>query len=159
MKTLSIGILLASACIAGWAQAPAGRGEIERGRYLVTIGGCNDCHTPGWGPTGGKVPEQEWLVGDKVGFSGPWGTTYPANLRLLMQGMTQAQWVQSASTRQLRPPMPWFNLHAMTPEDLAAIYAFVHALGPRGEAAPAYLPPGQKPAGPAILFPAPPAAQ
>ena len=48
-----------------------------RGRYLVQIGGCNDCHTPGYAMSGGKVPEKQWLTGDAVGWNGPWGTTYP----------------------------------------------------------------------------------
>jgi hypothetical protein len=31
--------------------------QIERGRYLVKITGCNDCHTPGYIQNAGKVPE------------------------------------------------------------------------------------------------------
>ncbi|MEJ2396973.1 MAG: cytochrome C, partial [Gammaproteobacteria bacterium] len=30
---------------------------LERGRYLVRIGGCNDCHTAGYAESGGKTPE------------------------------------------------------------------------------------------------------
>lgn len=30
---------------------------IERGRYVVTIGSCNDCHTPGYAQSGGQAPE------------------------------------------------------------------------------------------------------
>ena len=55
--------------------------QIERGRYLVKISGCNDCHTAGYAMTGGNIPESQWLMGDKLGWRGPWGTTYPANLR------------------------------------------------------------------------------
>lgn len=156
MKDVCMALLLGCLAAAGQAQAQDGKSEIERGRYIARVGGCNDCHTPGYGMSGGKVPDQEWLVGDKVGFSGPWGTTYPANLRLLVQGMSKAQWVETVSTRQYRPPMPWFNLHAMTREDQEALYTFIRSLGPKGDPAPAYLPPGQKPAGPAIVFPAPP---
>ena len=58
---------------------------IERGRYLVKIAGCNDCHTPGYAQAGGSVPENKWLMGDTLGYQGPWGTTYPVNLRLYMQ--------------------------------------------------------------------------
>ena len=38
---------------------------------------------------GPAVPLQEWLTGVPVGFQGPWGTTYAANLRgnlLLVHG-------------------------------------------------------------------------
>jgi hypothetical protein len=52
--------------------------------------------------------------------------------------------------------MPWFALRDMDKEDLRAIYRFVRHLGPAGSPAPAYLPPGQAPAGPAVLFPGPP---
>ena len=30
------------------AAGLANAAQLERGRYLVEIGGCNDCHTPGY---------------------------------------------------------------------------------------------------------------
>jgi mono/diheme cytochrome c family protein len=129
---------------------------IERGRYLVKISGCNDCHTPGYPESGGKVPEKQWLVGHQVGWQGPWGTTYPSNLRLSMQNRTEDEWVKMARSVELRPPMPWFTLRDMSTQDLRAVYQFVRYLGPTGEPAPAYLPPGQEAKGPAIRFPPPP---
>ena len=129
---------------------------VQRGRYLAKVAGCNDCHTPGYAMTGGKVPESQWLIGDKLGWRGPWGTTYPINLRLYMRDMTEAKWVQTAKTKESRPPMPWFALHDMTEQDLKAIYHFVRALGPAGEPAPVYLPPGKEPPPPYVQFPAPP---
>ncbi|SRR6266498_686276 len=36
--------------------------ETERGRYVVAISGCNDCHTPGFLLNGGKTPEKDWLA-------------------------------------------------------------------------------------------------
>src|SRR5690242_6443291 len=113
----------------------------DHGRYLVTIGGCNDCHTPGYAMSGGKVDEKQWLTGDSLGWRGPWGTTYPVNLRQYMQTMSEKEWVAKAKKLETRPPMPWFALHAMTDNDLRAIYRFVRALGPAGEPAPAYVPP------------------
>jgi mono/diheme cytochrome c family protein len=135
------------------AGAPAKNPQIERGRYLVKITGCNDCHTPGYAPKAGEVDEKLWLTGDKLGWSGPWGTTYPVNLRLMLAGMSQEQWVRHARTMTPRPPMPWFNLRQMTDADLQAIYAYTRSLGPAGEPAPAFVPPGTKPAGPVIQFP------
>jgi len=129
---------------------------VGRGRYLVSIAGCNDCHTPNYPPSGGKVPEAQWLTGESLGWSGPWGTTYPTNLRLYMQDLTEEQWVKKAKTLQARPPMPWFNVRAMSTSDLRAIYRYVRHLGPAGQPAPAYVPPGQEPKGPAVRFPAPP---
>ena len=80
--------------------------QIERGKYLVTIGGCHDCHTP-WIAGKNGVPEpdmsralsghpatfpitkQAKLDGDRWGyagaatntaFSGAWGVSFAANL-------------------------------------------------------------------------------
>jgi mono/diheme cytochrome c family protein len=113
----------------------------ERGRYLVQIGGCNDCHTPHYPETGGKVREQDWLVGNDVGFQGPWGTTYPANLRVLVQHLSEEQWL-SFARREMRPPMPWFTLRDMNDADLRAVYRYIDNLGPKGAIAPDYVPPG-----------------
>jgi len=131
--------------------------EAKRGKYLVQIGGCNDCHTPGYAFSGGKVDEKNWLIGDTLGWRGPWGTTYPTNLRLVAQNMNEAQWMARARS-ELRPPMPWFNLRAMSDGDLKAIYAYLRHLGPAGIAAPAYLSPDKAPTLPFVQFPSPPPA-
>lgn len=80
--------------------------QIEYGKYLVTIGGCNDCHTP-WkmGPNGPE-PDQTRLLsghpqnepypiwtpadaqrnaimlvnGTNTAWAGPWGVSFTANL-------------------------------------------------------------------------------
>ena len=163
MKARSLVLAVAAAaamCSVAAAQAqpkskevPPAPGSVDRGRYLVKTSGCNDCHTPGYASSGGKVPEQQWLTGDKVGWSGGWGTTYPPNLRLALARMTEKQWVDFAHHTQMRPPMPWFALRDMTADDLRAIYRFVRYLGPAGEPAPAYVPPGQAVEGPVIRFP------
>jgi mono/diheme cytochrome c family protein len=130
--------------------------QVQRGRYLVKVTGCNDCHTAGYAVSGGKVPEAQWLTGDRLGWSGPWGTTYPANLRLYMAPMTEKGWVQAAKSMKTRPPMPWFALHDMTEQDLKAIYRYVAWLGPAGEMAPTYVPPGKTPLTPVVQFPSAP---
>jgi hypothetical protein len=78
---------------------------VERGKYLVTVGGCNDCHTPfvmtehGPAPDMTRMlsghpesspmpppptlPEGPWLwVGGatNTAFAGPWGVSYAFNL-------------------------------------------------------------------------------
>src|SRR5262245_56939618 len=133
--------------------------QIERGRYVVKIGGCNECHTAGYATAGGKIPESQWLTGGKLGFRGEWGTTYPTNLRLFINSLTQDQWVQVAKVVQTRPPMPWWILHDMNERDLKAMYAYVKWLGPPGETAPGYVPPETEPVGPVVQFPAPPMKQ
>lgn len=50
------------------------KNRIEKGRRLVRIAGCNDCHTPGYSQMEGNLPEKDWLLGSDVGFKGPWGT-------------------------------------------------------------------------------------
>lgn len=132
------------------------RKAIERGRYLVEIGGCNDCHTAGYAFSGGKVPEKQWLTGDSLGWQGPWGTTYAPNLRLSMAKMSESEWVKFARTQELRPPMPWWSLRAMTTADLRALYRYVKTLQPVGDPAPAFVPPGQEAKGPVVKFPPPP---
>lgn len=123
----------------------------ERGRYLVTIGGCNDCHSPDGFQKGPTVPLHDWLTGMPVGFQGPWGTTYPPNLRLFINGLSESQWLEEARKERM-PPMPWLSLRAMSDADLKAIYAFVRSLGPAGVAAPAYVAPGGKVTTPYIVF-------
>jgi mono/diheme cytochrome c family protein len=97
----------AAACMkpAADSEASAARARVERGRYLVTIGGCNDCHTPlKMGPkgpepdmarmlsghpesfpiTGGTAASSPaWLMtmaASGTAFSGPWGVSFAANL-------------------------------------------------------------------------------
>lgn len=125
---------------------------VERGRYLARTAGCNDCHTAGYALSGGQVAEQQWLTGDALGWQGPWGTTYPINVRLFMQNLTAEQWLQVARN-PARPPMPWFALRDMTDRDLLALYHFVRHLGPAGKPAPEYVPPGQQVKTPVVKFP------
>lgn len=147
-------LLFAFAFVAFPVQAQkADDAAIKRGRYLVQIGGCNDCHTPAYPPKGGDVPEAEWLTGEALGWRGPWGTTYATNLRLYMQDLTEEQWIKKAKSLNARPPMPWFNVRAMTTDDLRAMYRYIRHLGPAGKPAPAYLPPGKKPRQPYVQFP------
>jgi mono/diheme cytochrome c family protein len=100
-------LLGAAACTtpAPSGEANATRDRVERGKYLVTIGGCNDCHTPlKMGPkgpepdmarmlsghpesfpiTGGTAaPSAAWLMtmaASGTAFSGPWGVSFAANL-------------------------------------------------------------------------------
>lgn len=140
------------------AAAPA-KGVVEHGRYLSKIAGCNDCHTPGYLMSEGKIPEKLWLTGDSFGWRGPWGTTYATNLRTRIQELTEDQWVSYSRTLKARPPMPWFTLNEMKEQDLRALYQFIRHLGPGGQPAPAFVPPDQEPKPPFALFPPPPPAK
>jgi mono/diheme cytochrome c family protein len=132
---------------------------LAKGEYLVKVGGCNDCHTPDYAPSGGKTPKEQWLTGSNQGFMGPWGTTYATNLRLNLSKMSEAQWLVYSSSFHTRPPMPDFTVRELSEEDRRALYRFIASLGPTGQPAPAYLPPGQRPPPPyfQLVLPAAPA--
>jgi mono/diheme cytochrome c family protein len=133
------------------APAQVDAGSVARGRYLVAISGCNDCHTAGYSETGGKVPQTDWLLGQPVGFRGPWGVSYPANLRLTVQSMTEVEWLRFARVERL-PPMPWFALRDMNDDDLRSLYRFVRSLGAKGQRMPAALSPNANVGTPYIEF-------
>jgi cytochrome c1 len=136
------------------ALAPAARADeasIERGIYVTLIAGCNDCHTAGYRQSSGTTPQAEWLKGTSLGSQGPWGTTYPTNLRLYMAALTEDQWVENARTLKARPVMPWFNIRAMTETDQRSVYRFIRSLGAPGDPAPDYVPPGGMPKTPFVV--------
>jgi mono/diheme cytochrome c family protein len=158
--TLALSYTANAADAAKAASKSPSKRQLERGRYLVMIGGCNDCHTDGYAPSGGNVPERDWLLGSgALGFRGPWGTTYAPNLRLTASTMTEAEWVKYAKSLKTRPPMPWFNLNAMVEADLRAMYRFIASLGAVGRPAQTYLTPDKQPTPPYIQWPAPPKSQ
>jgi len=136
-------LVLAVATFGAQAQASA---QIERGRYMVLTGHCNNCHTAGYAPKEGNVPEKDWLLGSgPLGWRGPWGTTYASNLRLNVRDMSEEQWVNYMKTLKARPPMPNWSIKATTEPDLRAMYQYIKQLGPAGEPAGQYLPPGVEP--------------
>lgn len=147
--------VLANACSPqerGPAQEPArpyvlAASEIEAGRHLVLVGGCNDCHTAGFAQTAGQIPESDWLKGSSEGNYGPWGTTYASNLRLVAARMSAEDWATMLQTREGLPPMPWVLMREYDPRDLRAIHAYIRSLGDPGEAVPAAIPPGAPPQG------------
>jgi mono/diheme cytochrome c family protein len=140
-----------------WTTASAAEPDamVKHGRYLAQIAGCNDCHTPGYMESAGQVDEKLWLTGSSLGWHGPWGTTYPPNLRLVAQMLTEDQWVVHARTPR-RPPMPWFALRDMTDHDVRSLYQYLRFMGPAGEPAPPALDPGVQPPEPVFRAPPPP---
>ena len=116
------------------------------GAYLTVVGGCNDCHTANWAETNGQVPPAQQLTGTSLGYRGPWGTSYAANLRLVAARVPEDRWVEILTTADGghgRPPMPWMNTAQMADRDLRAIYRYIHSLGPAGERTPRAVPPGR----------------
>lgn len=141
------------------AQVASAEGQIERGRYLVSVIGCGDCHTPG--SLAGQPDVSKALSGSEIGFAGPppapgvsGGVVYPSNLtsdketglgawsdaeilRALREG-------KSRDGRPLAPVMPWPNYVHLTESDAKAIVVYLRSLAPINHAVPAPVPPGQK---------------
>ena len=132
--------------------------SIARGRYLVAFGACNDCHTPGWRESDGNVPVSKWMTGSTLGFRGPWGTVYPANVRERFSEVSESAWLAMVRTRAGHPPMTWQDLRALSLDDRRAIYAFIRSLGKDGPPSLASVPPEREPLTPyvTIVAPAPP---
>ncbi len=157
------GALVISAAVTGLLLTGAGAATtphvaaddpISAGRFLVNYGGCNDCHTSGQLEGQPLPPESGRLEGSAVGFMGPWGVSYPPNLRLAVSTMTSAQFTALiANPGPLgKPPMPWPALQSLSQGDQLAIYAYLHSLGPAGTMTPADVPPGGEPTTPYIRF-------
>jgi len=89
MQTTTRTILTGLACLvtarASWAEPKKAKSsqKVERGRYLVTLGGCNDCHTP-WvfnKELGMPVPDMSrMLSGHPEGAPDPGGTVAPTDI-------------------------------------------------------------------------------
>lgn len=159
MKILRVVVTVSLLCLStasGYVLADENTELIAQGRYMAKMGGCNDCHTAGYLMNEGNIPEAQWLLGDRLGWRGPWGTTYASNLRLLVADLNEEQWMTLARALQTRPPMPWWKLHEMKETDLRGLYHFIRHLGPAGEAAPDYVPPDREPPPPYASFPPPP---
>ncbi len=127
--------------------------QVERGKYLVTLGGCNDCHTPGY--FFGKPDTARFLAGSEIGFEIPGlGVFHGPNL-------TPDQTPASANGRRgdrdcdhqgpapdgrvLAPIMPWHAFASVTPEDAAAIAAFLKSLPTVNNKVPGPFGPNEKP--------------
>jgi len=137
------------------AQAMAGEVSVARGAQVAVTSGCHDCHTAGYAETG-KIDPAVALKGTGLGWQGPWGTTYPANLRLITRDKgSEDAFLQYAKSFQARPPMPYLNVHAMDESDIRALYQYAVSLGDAGDAVPEFVPPGQEPKTPYIVI-APP---
>ncbi len=143
-----------AACFLSLTAAAASASDIsvEEGLRVSITGGCHDCHTDGYAASGGKIDPEVALRGSAVGFNGPWGTTYPANLRLTLGRMSEDAFVDYGHSFKTRPPMPWFGVHAMTDGELRSFYRYVRSLGEPGMPAPEYVEPGATPITPYIVF-------
>lgn len=141
------------------APAFAQQSKIERGKYLVNIGSCHDCHSPKINaqmdldaarplsgrplatppPAQGKNDIRASL--DLTAWSGPWGNSYAANLAPDPETGIGARYTEAAFIKTIRtgkkpegedlaPPMPWTQYRHMTDDDLKAVFAYLRTLKP-----------------------------
>ncbi|MBI3759918.1 MAG: c-type cytochrome [Deltaproteobacteria bacterium] len=117
--------------------ADAADPKVDRGKYLVSLGGCLDCHTPGY--FFGKPDMTRYLGGSEVGFEIPGlGVFHGPNLtpdkETGLGNWTEEQIVIAIQTgkrpdgRILAPIMPWRALADLTKADAQAIAAFLKSL-------------------------------
>ena len=148
------GAVVALACCPTWSQTVADArssgdaAQRERGRYMVVVGHCNNCHTDRYAASSGAVPEPKWLMGNPVGWRGRQGTVYAPNLRLYLQSMDLDTWLLVARNARPRAPMPWWSLRETSDADLAAMYHYIRSLQPVGSPAPDFLAPDKVPSPP-----------
>jgi mono/diheme cytochrome c family protein len=155
--------LLIAACNAT-PPAPTAEERVARGKYLVSIMGCGDCHTPG--SFRGMPDQTKALAGSDVSFFVPgMGYFYPANLTPDATGLGQwseAQIVAAIRTgmrpdgRMLAPAMPWMGFANLTDEDANSIALYLKSLMPIANQVPAPTAADQMPPGPSMAVVAPP---
>jgi mono/diheme cytochrome c family protein len=136
------------------SAATAADPAVERGKYLVNVAGCNDCHTPGYFL--GKSDVARFLGGSEVGFEIPGlGVFHGPNLtpdkETGLGGWTDAQILTALQKgtrpdgRMLAPIMPWHAFANLTPQDAQAIVAFLRSLPPVKNKVPGPFGPNEQP--------------
>ena len=151
---LALAAVITAGVVLDSIEAVAQNAQIERGKYLVTLGGCNDCHTPGY--FFGKPDATRILGGSEVGFEIPGlGVFHGPNLTpdndTGLGKWSMDEIVKAITTghrpdgRVLAPIMPWPALAKLTPEDSRAIVAFLKSLPPVKNKVPGPFGPNEKP--------------
>ena len=151
--------------------------SVERGRYLVSTSACNDCHTP-WKmgaegpepdfarmlsghpqemtlPPAPVLPPGPWIISaaaSMTAWSGPWGTSFTANLtpdpETGLGAWTEEEFVSAIRSgrhmgrgRPILPPMPIQVYSNFDDTDLRSIYAYLRTIPAISNNVPAYEPP------------------
>jgi len=173
-RASSASAVLAAAVLLGMsspaqAQPAAGGAQVERGRYLVTITGCHDCHSPkvqgmtpdltralSGRPSTTQLPSptktEVHASADLTAWAGPWGFSIAANLTPdpatgIGTRYTEASFVTTMRTGKkpngtaVMPPMPSDVYQNMTDDDLKAIFAYLRTIKPIRNAVFAGVPP------------------
>jgi mono/diheme cytochrome c family protein len=149
---VSAALLVAAVVALPSFGARADEAQVERGRYLVNLGGCNDCHTPGY--FFGQPDMARFLGGSDAAFEMPGlgafvGRNITPDKETGIGDWTEEQIVTALQTgvrpdgRILAPIMPWPALANLTDEDVRAIAAFLKSIPPVSNAVPGPFGPGE----------------
>jgi cytochrome c553 len=162
LAALALSVVMAPAPRLRAQASPAPDGVVERGRYLVGITGCHDCHSP---KMAGMKPDPERILSgrpqttkvpskaegevhaseDLTAWTGGWGQSVASNLTPdpatgLGTRYNEAKFIQTMRTGKkpegvaLLPPMPTDVYQNMKDDDLKAIYAYLRTIKPIGNA-------------------------
>lgn len=123
-------------------KSPDKSNTVEYGKYLVTIAGCADCHTPS--VKGEPVQGMSFAGGSPMKL--PWGTVRPANITpdnetgigswrkedFIRRFKTFASdsSMGKVNSNEFNTVMPWSFFAGMTEEDLGAIYDYLRTVKP-----------------------------
>ena len=136
----------------------ANNAQVERGRYLVRITGCHDCHSP---KVQGMTPNLDLALSgrpastqlptetktevhaspDLTAWTGPWGFSVASNLTPepttgIGTRYTETNFIATMRTGKkpngtpIMPPMPSDVYQNMTDDDLKAIFSYLRTLKP-----------------------------
>ncbi|HEY9693600.1 MAG TPA: c-type cytochrome [Oculatellaceae cyanobacterium] len=140
VSVLCLAVVFASNAKVALAKDSASESEVLRGRYLVTITACADCHSPRQTPN-----DPYWLAGYLPGTPGqPFEV---GDLKVFASNITPdldtgiGKWTPQQVFNSMRqgkhnngkflcPPMPWQYYRYMTDEDTWAIVAYLQSLKP-----------------------------
>lgn len=147
-------LLSALALGVSFATAHAESRLVERGKYLVSVISCTDCHTPG--TFLGHPDTKRYLGGSDVGFEVPGlGVFYGPNLTpdkdtglgkwTIQQIATAITTGKTPDGRILAPPMPVEAFKRLTEADALAVAAYLKTLKPIKNKVPGPFGPTEKP--------------
>jgi mono/diheme cytochrome c family protein len=155
MRTFFLLLTTAAIAVAAATHLPRARAEspVDRGKYLVTFGGCNDCHTPGY--FFGKPDMAKYLAGSDVAFEIPGlGAFAGRNITpdketgignwTVEQIITALQQGKRPDGRMLSPIMPYHAFSYLSKDDALAIAAYLQSIPPVKNAVAGPFKPGDK---------------
>lgn len=175
MMKLAVSLLaiLVTAMVAWSAEAQTDLNkeyQLARGKYIVNaLADCTGCHTPR--DRTGQFIKERFLAGvpegskpgagppGNVGFTGPWGTSFPANLtpdketglgglsftdfdNAMRRGLYKDP--KTGTTRAMLPEHPWMGYQNMTDDDVRAIWAYLQTIPAVKNRVPAPVPPARR---------------